>query len=111
MSTETVTRDDFNRLSDTVSETALDVAGLKSTTDMILKQGEKTVTLLQGDGHGGLVTTVSEVKVRVKQCETELESRKLNNQSTRRTTITVTVAIVLGILALVLPVFFHFLSH
>jgi hypothetical protein len=118
MSTETATRDDVNRLSDTVTKlddraikAAVDVGSLKATVEAVLKQTDKVVTLLQGNGQPGLVKNVSEVKVRVKQCETELESRKQNNQHNRRTTIVVTVSIVLGILALVLPVFFHFFSH
>ncbi len=114
----TVSRDDIEKLHSRVTATALDVASMKSTINANAKQTDKIVTLLQGNGQSGLVGKVAEVKVRVRNCETELKSRKLNNQINKRATIARTVALVLGIstlvlgvLAVVLPVFFHFLSH
>lgn len=114
----TVPRDDIKELRGDIKEvreqatkTAVNVASLQSTMDATLKQSDTIVMLLQGNGQRGLVKNVSEVKVRVGQCEEELKSRKLNNQHNRRATIGYAVGIVLVILAAVLPVFFHFLSH
>ena len=106
-----VSSGEIKELREEATKTRVDVGSMKATIEANSKQTDKIVELLQGNGQPGLVGKVAEVKVRVRNCENELTSRKLNNQSNRRTTIAVTVTIVIGILALVLPVFFHFLSH
>lgn len=107
----TVSPDAIEKLHARVTETALDVASLKATMDATLKQTDKVVVLLQGNGQRGLVKNVEEVKVKVRQCEEELTSRRLNSQHNRRSTIGWAVGIMLAIITPVLGFLFHLLSH
>ncbi len=95
----TVSPYDIEKLHNRVTETAVNVASIKATQVAQLKQTDKVVELLQGNGQPGLVGKVAEVKVRVRNCELELAERKQNNQSNRRATTGWIVAAALGVLA------------
>jgi hypothetical protein len=84
MSTETATRDDVNRLSDTVTKlddraikAAVEVGSLKATMEAVLKQSDKVVGLLQGNGQRGLVKTVATHTEQIKAAKDEIKDMKL----------------------------------